>query len=272
ALENKRQKSHPCCRIAVFRGGLEPARRCVMEAPERISRQFRGATAMPMLSRQRATVTSRRTPLLAAIRAGSMGALAAFLALCLDANSPVRAQSDAVFPKCPNSPGAICTMTIKIFNNDDRWIFPVLTTGKGPKDEWMQAWFGVLRGDGTKPYPRRKNYRLYINPTTAGIPPNTGVSLTLPLFTQLENSINPNPPGCDPNPPSPCTDTFIDWWNGVTLQIYISPVASAPDSLLDALARSKPSTNKVNGKDLNRTQKEVIPNVANPIVPTCLGA
>src|SRR5262249_44717926 len=47
---------------------------------------------------------------------------------------------------------------------------------------------------------------------------------------------------------------------------------SAPDSLLDALARSKPSSNVVNGKDLNRTQKEVIPNVANPIVPTCLGA
>jgi hypothetical protein len=91
---------------------------------------------MPKSSRQRETATSGCTLFFA---------LATFLALCLDAASPVRAQP--LLP-CPNPADTkICTMTIKIFNNDPtHWFFPVLTTGKGPVDIWMQAWFSVTTG------------------------------------------------------------------------------------------------------------------------------
>jgi hypothetical protein len=60
-------------------------------------------------------------------------------------------------------------MTIKIFNNDaNHWIYPVLTTGKGPADIWMQAWWSVPNAAlPDYPFIRRKNYRLYINPTGA---------------------------------------------------------------------------------------------------------
>ena len=35
-------------------------------------------------------------------------------------------------------------MTVKIFNDDpSHWIYPVLTTGKGAQDIWLQAFFKV---------------------------------------------------------------------------------------------------------------------------------
>ena len=184
-------------------------------------------------------------------------ALAALLALCLAA-SPVRAQP---YP-CPGHAKAypadqtICTMTIRIFNDDpDHFIYPVLTTGRGPADIWMQAWFSVKTSElGDKPYPRNKNYRLYINPTH-GIPPHTGISLTLPLFTQLADPIVAKPDIC-----LGCADTFIDWWNGATIQLYTSPgTANAPQppSLTDALGRPD--------------QKPVTVAFANASKPTCEG-
>ena len=108
-------------------------------------------------------------------------------------------------------------MTIQIFNDDPNYfIYPVLTTGKGKTDIWMQAWNSVRANAlPSNPYPRNKNYRLFINPTN-GIAPHTGITLTLPLFTQLAGSINPNPPACDPAKID-CTDTFADWWNGGTI-------------------------------------------------------
>jgi hypothetical protein len=146
-------------------------------------------------------------------------------------------------------------MTIKIFNDDpDHFIYPVLTTGRGDKDIWMQAWFSVKTSEiGNKPYPRNNNYRLYINPAH-GIAPHTGITLTLPLFTQLEAQIKPKP-GSDP-------DTFIDWWNGGTIQLYTSPgtvqaPAKQPLSLTDALARPESD------------QKPVAVNFANAVKPTC---
>jgi hypothetical protein len=174
-------------------------------------------------------------------------ALATFLALCLGGVSPVRAQP---FPACPNSPGAICTMTINIFNDDpNHYVYAVLTTGKGTPDNWMQAWFSVTQAvvdAGTAPYPRRKNYRLYINPNI-GIPPNSGVSLTIPLYTKLAANIDPNPqPPCvaDQNNTDTCNDTFIDWWNGGTVLLYTVPGTRAappqyrPPSISDALAKN----------------------------------
>jgi hypothetical protein len=203
---------------------------------------------MPNLSREPAE--SRRTVHSAALPTWSViGALAACLVLSLDA--PARAQP--LLP-CPNpADKTICTMTIQIFNNDnDHWIYPVLTTGKGDTDIWMQAWFSVTASQlASNPYPKRKNYRLYINPTGTGIPPNTGISLTLPLFTQLTDPIKPKPGPSDP-------DTFIDWWNGATIQIYTSPTASPPLALTDALT-NRPA------------QQAVAVNSSSAVKPTCVG-
>jgi hypothetical protein len=152
----------------------------------------------------------------------------------------------------------ICTMTIKIFNDDpDHFVYPVLTTGRGPQDIWMQAWFSIkTRQLASNPYPRNNNYRLYINPTH-GIPPNTGISLTLPVFTELANPINSNPKVC-----LGCPDTFVDWWNGATIQLYTSAgtaqmPAPQPLSLTDALGRPK--------------QVPITVNFAGAIKPKCEG-
>lgn len=204
---------------------------------------------MPKTSGQSKTVASGRTLFFA---------LATFLTLGLGAVSPVRAQPapcpghDKAYP----ADATICTMTIKIFNDDpDHFIYPVLTTGRGAQDIWMQAWFSVKTAElGAKPYPRNNNYRLYINPTH-GIAPHTGISLTLPLFTQLADRINPKPEIC-----LGCADTFIDWWDGATIQLYTNPgtaqaPAQQPPSLTDALGRPE--------------QKPVAVGFADAVKPTC---
>jgi hypothetical protein len=213
---------------------------------------------MPKSSEE--TAVSRRTVLSAALPAWSVIALATCLALSLDA--PARAQPLRPCPASPTDPNPapnnICAMTIKIFNNDNaHWIYPVLTTGQGATDIWMQAWFSVTIDQlPNNPYPKRKSYRLYLNPTGTGIPPNTGISLTLPLFTQLKNPIISNPGPTD-------ADTFVDWWNGGTILIYSNSMASPPQALTDAL------NNVTNPK-----QQEVVVDrnmVKNTVLPTCVG-
>ena len=197
-------------------------------------------------------------------------AFASFSALCLGALSPARAQP---FPACDSSPGQICTMTIRIFNNSpNHFIFPVLTTGKGPVDIWMQAWFKLTQpvvDAGTNPYPRNKNYRLYMNPTK-GIAPGTGVTVSLPLYTKIASTINSAPSTCDPNKVT-CTDTFIDWWNGGTVLLYTSPIvagssppsAPQPPGIADALARTG------TGTDGAKTQRVITIQAADAVLPTC---
>jgi len=216
---------------------------------------------MPKLIEPREHATSRRSHFVPAFSV--MGALACFLAVHI--GSPAQAQtltpppSWTVTPtKCADS-AKICIMTFKIFNNDpNHWIYPVLSTGKGGEDIWMQAWWGVPRTSLAKyPFPRRKNYRLYINPTGAGIPPNTGIELTLPLYTQLKEPIHANPPA-DPLSPTG-GDTLINWWNGGIIQVYVSPTASPPAAVTEAL-------NNITSK----TQKQVKSTVPTAILPKCV--
>jgi hypothetical protein len=163
-------------------------------------------------------------------------------------------------------------MTIQIFNDDPNYfIYPVLTTGKGKTDIWMQAVNSVRANElPAHPYPRRKNYRLYINPTN-GIAPHTGITLTLPLYTQLARFIDSNPPACDPAKVD-CTDTFADWWNGGTILLYGSaitpqsnpPSAPQPHGITDALAKTG------TGTDGFRTQRLITP-FTSAARPTCVG-
>jgi hypothetical protein len=184
------------------------------------------------------------------------------LGVCLGYASDASAQSQ----QCPtNLPDNVQmpNMTIKIFNDDPdgHYIFPVLTTGQGPKDIWMQAIFkvpealtGGAAGENPKcPYGRAHNYRFYINPTT-GIAPGQSVFITVPLYTQLVVSPDPT-----------VADQYIDWWNGGTIQVFNSSTSTPPRALTEDLANMNPLLNQ---------QPLPTPPVVNPPtpLPTCDGS
>jgi hypothetical protein len=128
------------------------------------------------------------------------------------------------------------TMTIEIHNDSERYsIYPVLSTGGHfPIDTWMQAAFNVPKSHlADNPYPTPNTFRLYFNPTGAGIPPHSSITVTLPLYTQLVPSgqVNPKLP-----------DQYVDWWNGGRISIYASPFADgAPPKALVANYTARPS-------------------------------
>jgi len=107
-------------------------------------------------------------------------------------------------------------MTIKIINNSKvANIYPVLQTGKGPEDHWMQAIYGVQPQNclGIDGFPRAEHlYRLYINPTGKGIQAGQSVTLTLPLFSKLVPNIDPTK-----------DNQFIDWWQGGSIKVFYNP-------------------------------------------------
>lgn len=81
--------------------------------------------------------------------------------------------------------------TITVYNNSaNNTVYPVLATSKNAVNEWIQ---GCLRS--TEPYPTNYVYKLYVN-EGKGIPPNSSVTITLPLFSELS------------------TERYITWWNG----------------------------------------------------------
>lgn len=81
--------------------------------------------------------------------------------------------------------------TITVHNNSDRVIYPVLSTSENAKNEWIRGCFRV----DDKLYPTTSVYKLYVNEGT-GIPANSSVTVTLPLYTELSS------------------DNYITWWNG----------------------------------------------------------
>jgi hypothetical protein len=148
------------------------------------------------------------------LRADNMTSCFALLAvLVLAGGSPAQADD-------------VPLMTVKIFNDDpSHWIYPVLTTGKGDQDIWLQAFFKVPANQvPNNLYPRGQNYRVYISPSGAGIAPGLSVSITLPLYTQLVPTVIPSN-----------SDQYIDWWNGATIQVYVNDTANPPKALTEAL-------------------------------------
>lgn len=95
--------------------------------------------------------------------------------------------------------------TITVYNNSvDRTIFPVLATSKNAVNEWIQGCFRT-----TDLYPTKLVYKLYVN-EGKGIPPNSSVTMTLPLYSKLSE------------------ETYITWWNGGRVVL-----ADKNDRLLD---------------------------------------
>lgn len=94
-----------------------------------------------------------------------------------------------------NKPMAVAPKTVTINNDSDGAIYPILAIGKNEEDQWVQ---GCLRTQD--PHSSNYIYRLYVN-EGQGIPPNSSVTITLPLFSEL-------PAGTLPNA------KYITWWNG----------------------------------------------------------
>ena len=141
------------------------------------------------------------------------------------------------------------TMTIVIYNNSKTHsIYPVLSTGgHSPVDEWLQAAFKIPNSQhGDNPYPSPDTFRLYFNPTGAGIPPGGNVTITLPLYTQLVAKVDPKKP-----------DQYIDWWNGGRVSIYESKRATG-----------MPPKALVTDYTMRASQTRVTP-VAGAALPTC---
>lgn len=141
-------------------------------------------------------------------------------------------------------------MTIKIYNNDPNYnIYPVLTTGTSDSNLWLRAWFGITKAradraqqQGKPFYPKKNNFRIYVNPTGVGIPPRSSVTLTLPFITQLvrNNQVDPR-----------ANDQYIDWWGGGRVEIFAAPIADGkPPAELTALYTGKPGQTEVDATRL----------------------
>lgn len=116
-----------------------------------------------------------------------------------------------VFPPGSAAAQAVPSKVFRIYNNSLLGpIYPVISTPKQGKDEWLQAVFEVPKADlTTRPYGNDHVYRIYINPTTGGIPPGGFVVLKVPLYTQ----ILPTDTGLVP-------DEFVNWWKGGRTSLY----------------------------------------------------
>jgi len=109
------------------------------------------------------------------------------------------------------APPTVPMKEIRIYNNSLLGpIYPVISTPKQGKDEWLQGVFKVPKANlKTQLYGNTNVYRIYINPTTGGIAPDKFVTLLVPLYTQ----ILPTNQGLVP-------DEFINWWKGGRTSLY----------------------------------------------------
>ena len=89
-------------------------------------------------------------------------------------------------------PMTVKPKTVTIYNNSDKTIYPVLATSKNAVNEWIQGCFRT----SDKLYPTNFVYKLYVN-EGEGIPGNSSVVITLPLFSELLKD-----------------ERYITWWNG----------------------------------------------------------
>lgn len=89
------------------------------------------------------------------------------------------------------NPMTLAPKTITVHNNSQNsTIYPVVATSTNEVNEWIQGCFR-----STELYPTKFVYKLYVN-EGKGIPPNSSVTITLPLYSELSK------------------DQYITWWNG----------------------------------------------------------
>jgi hypothetical protein len=125
-------------------------------------------------------------------------------------------------PNPPSLQGKIPTKTIKIYNNTDKLIYPLIETNTNNVDEWLQAYFGTCDSSAFR---HTINYRIYIN-ELQGIAPHKFVAIDVPLYTKLT----------DDTAPAEGEDKYINWWNGGRIKIYDSLITYQEDLAKDTKA------------------------------------
>lgn len=183
----------------------------------------------------------------------------AMLATC-SAAAILAVSSAAIAAPAPNCPtqvgegdGFIPTQTIKIFNDTGQQIFAELEVGKNNPDLWIQDICNVPDAERNKlyPYPTTVTNRLYINGLD-GIPPGGSVEITLPLYTQLAETVVPT-----------SNNQYAEWWQGQNMQIFAHPVGSgAPKAFENYFKGTAPTRPK-------GSQIAMVFNAKNPTKPTC---
>jgi hypothetical protein len=176
-------------------------------------------------------------------------------------------------------------MTIKIYNNSDKFnIYPVLSSGTAVPDLYLQAALMIPKAQlGANPFPKRNQFRLYINPTGDGIPPNGNVTITLPFYTQLVPTAQVQPT-CPMSPSKPgCPDQYIDWWGGGRIEIFKNlnsahqPPAALTANYMGTNLPARGCQVKCNGSSIPSSvcQTDFAKFTCNPIagaaLPTCSG-
>ncbi|MDX3894731.1 hypothetical protein [Pusillimonas sp.] len=136
-----------------------------------------------------------------ALRIASALVLMSALAACSSGDGSSQADSGPVTSPPPASNVVACKdydgnevsvtpKTITVYNNSTGTIYPVVATSKNSKNEWIQGCFRTA-----EPYPTDYVYKLYVN-EGEGIPPNSSVTITLPLYSELAEK------------------RYVTWWNG----------------------------------------------------------
>ena len=143
-----------------------------------------------------------------------MGAALALSSLVLGSGSDAFAQAKTI-PQ----------MTVVIYNNSSAYnIYPLISFPGATPDKWLQAFFEVPNADlKTKTYPSASTTRMFVNccgDVTKGIPPRGSVTVKLPLYSPLVDSIDSTKP-----------DQLIEWWQGGNLNIYQSTDGKPPQAL-----------------------------------------
>jgi len=96
--------------------------------------------------------------------------------------------------------------TIKIYNNSNEPIYPVLSASITLEDKYLQAEFQTKDPEKDK-FAHTKSYRVYIDADN-GIPAGQSVTVTAPFYSKLVEN------------PTSAPDQYVDWWNGVRIYIY----------------------------------------------------
>lgn len=151
-----------------------------------------------------------------ALRVGGVLLLALTLTACEEDDAPSSASIPTQTVGCKdydNNPVQLTPKTITIRNNSAGQIYPVIATSKNKVNEWIQGCFRT-----TEAYPTDFVYKLYVN-EGKGIPPNSSVTVTLPLYSELSDK------------------KYITWWNGGRVVL-----ADNSERLLDSKADTAMAT------------------------------
>ncbi|MFG1477841.1 hypothetical protein V5F53_04155 [Xanthobacter sp. V4C-4] len=146
---------------------------------------------------------------LGAILAGAAAALAATTQVA--ALSPAAAQTPIKPPNCAAG-AADCFKEIRIVNNTDKTIYPIIqgsrqlteALGNCPQgDIWLQR----ALNDTTQCFKVNSDYYAYVNPTT-GIKKGETASVLVPWWSKMDKSRRPN------------ADLYMDWWRGGRIYFF----------------------------------------------------